>query len=502
MAKITLELGAKFAEAQSGTDNLIASQQKLLDSTNQVKQSQQEVGRSLEDSQRKAAQQYVIAQANLRGLRDEYVKLIAHISTLKDTTTSEAKTLIESATKKSDAIKKLIEQNKDLKKAASEATGVQKDGQDGAKKKVEDTTNEIKKLRAEYLQLLSEAQLAGGAQTEAGRQALQKAGELLNKINDLKQATKAYGSETKAFDTAAAGFSLITNAAQGLIGIQALLGDDTVDYTKQLKELNAMMALNQSLTSITNALQAKSPLILGANTIATNIQTAAQQAYNIVVGESVGATKAFRLALAGTGIGLVVIGLIAAAEAFGKYRDEAAKAAEASKKEMEFAKMRADIYKQGAEDSAKEVAHIQALAIAFQNEKLPREERIKALREYNKIASEGNRIAETQLDNSALIQDALKRETELLIAKATVQAAEQELQNRIQKALSDQIEAERNLSAAREQAAKNAIGNTSVIDIDPALREKQKKQFEELNNLSVKVNEKALSDAKENLYIS
>ena len=68
MAKITLELGAKFAEAQSGTDNLIASQQKLLDSTNQVKQSQQEAGRSLEDSQRKAAQQYVIAQANLRGL--------------------------------------------------------------------------------------------------------------------------------------------------------------------------------------------------------------------------------------------------------------------------------------------------------------------------------------------------------------------------------------------------------------------------------------------------
>jgi hypothetical protein len=62
------------------------------------------------------------------------------------------------------------------------------------------------------------------------------------------------------------------------------------------------MALLQGVTAITNVLQKESALRLA-------IATTAQTAYTAVVGASSGAMKIFRLALASTGIGALVVGL-------------------------------------------------------------------------------------------------------------------------------------------------------------------------------------------------
>jgi hypothetical protein len=62
------------------------------------------------------------------------------------------------------------------------------------------------------------------------------------------------------------------------------------------------MALLQGVTAITNVLQKESALRLA-------IATTAQTAYTAVVGTSTGAMKLFRLALASTGIGALVVGL-------------------------------------------------------------------------------------------------------------------------------------------------------------------------------------------------
>lgn len=388
MAKTVLDLTAKYNEALAATETVIDSEKKLLETTKQVKQVQQDAGKAAEESQKKAAQAAV------------------------------------------------------------------------------NTSNALKDLQKQYKQLMGEAVAAGGAQTEAGRKALSAAGELLDKIGDIKAATRAYASDTQLFDTAAGGINLVTGSYQGLLGIQSLLGDDTKDYQEQLVKLNAIMGINQAATQIQNTLQKESAFMRGLDSAATGIQTVAQKAYNVVVGESVGATKAFRLALAGTGIGLVVIGLLAAVDAFSKYRTESAKAA---KQAAEDAALRKEISESAAQSASAEIANIRVLARAIQDEKLPREERLKALREYNKVADSANQISDKEISNSKLVQAAIERETNLIIARATVKAAEEQLQKRIGDALVKQIaateaqrEAENNLNAVKERQntlQKEQLGN-------------------------------------------
>jgi hypothetical protein len=67
--------------------------------------------------------------------------------------------------------------------------------------------------------------------------------------------------------------------------------------------------------------QQLSSLIKEESAVKTAVLTGATAAYNVVVGTSTGALKAFRLALAATGVGLLVVGLIALIENFDKIKD-------------------------------------------------------------------------------------------------------------------------------------------------------------------------------------
>lgn len=91
----------------------------------------------------------------------------------------------------------------------------------------------------------------------------------------------------------AAGFTL----AQGAT---ALFGAENESAEKVIQKVTGGMAVLQSLQEI--QIQLKT-----IDTTATGKQTAAQAAYSLVVGTSTGALKIFRIALAATGIGLIVI---------------------------------------------------------------------------------------------------------------------------------------------------------------------------------------------------
>lgn len=95
----------------------------------------------------------------------------------------------------------------------------------------------------------------------------------------------------------AAGFTL----AQGAT---ALFGAENESAEKVIQKVTGGMAVLQSLQEI--QIQLKT-----IDTTATGKQTAAQAAYSLVVGTSTGALKIFRIALAATGIGLIIILLAA-----------------------------------------------------------------------------------------------------------------------------------------------------------------------------------------------
>lgn len=128
-------------------------------------------------------------------------------------------------------------------------------------------------------------------------------GEGVDALNDINDAIKLAASDTGAIDR-------LVNAAQGIAGAfsiaegaSTLLGGSTEDLQKQMVKLQAIMAVVNGLQAIQNELKNKDSLL-------TKAQTAAQILYSKVVGQSTGAVKNLRLALAGLASATIIGGLV------------------------------------------------------------------------------------------------------------------------------------------------------------------------------------------------
>lgn len=173
----------------------------------------------------------------------------------------------------------------------------------------EEKTVSLKSQLRQMIAALAQMKVEGKDNTEAYRTLAKQAGELKDTIADANQEVKNFGSDTSTFDGligvvqgVAGGFAVVQGAA-------ALFGDESEELQKTLLRVNAAMAILQGLQQIQTVLQKESAAAIFANTIATRAQTAAQAALAFVVGGTTGALKVFRLALAATGVGLLVIGL-------------------------------------------------------------------------------------------------------------------------------------------------------------------------------------------------
>ena len=129
-----------------------------------------------------------------------------------------------------------------------------------------------------------------------------KAGDLSDQIGDINQEIKSLGSDTRGIDNVVRGATLMANGFQLATGVQALLGKENKALSEGLLKLNGIMAVTQSIQQIGNELTREDSIVKQAATKATAL-------YNLVVGQSTGALKFFRLALAATGIGLAVVAI-------------------------------------------------------------------------------------------------------------------------------------------------------------------------------------------------
>ena len=138
-------------------------------------------------------------------------------------------------------------------------------------------------------------------------------GELKDSMGDAQQAINVLSSDTFKLDAALQGIQVGAAGFQILQGAAALAGDENEDLQKTLVKLNAVMAITQGLQEIQNALQKQTALSLGLN-------IAAQKTYALVVGNSTGALKAFRIAFAATGIGLAALAIAALVQNWDKLK--------------------------------------------------------------------------------------------------------------------------------------------------------------------------------------
>lgn len=192
------------------------------------------------------------------------------------------------------SIDKLMEGYKQLGKAATGAFGGE--AIKGAAKQAESFRTQLRVSRDELTRLLQ----TGKATTSEIYNMARGAGQLKDSVKDAQQVISVLSSDTFKFDAALQGLQVGAAGFQVLSGSAALFGSESEDLQKTLVKLNAVMAITSGLQQIVNLGQKESAFRLG-------LSVAAQRAYTVVVGESVGITKAFKIALASTGIGALIL---------------------------------------------------------------------------------------------------------------------------------------------------------------------------------------------------
>lgn len=222
---------------------------------------------------------------------------------------------VKSAQKASD---KIATEFKDAAKSAAAAFsgGEVKKALDSNSTAIEKLAKSGKSLTGQLRGLKQELTLLeqqGKDNTKEFTQLLIAAAKLEDQIGDTRARVRILAADTFKFDAAvqatqglAAGFEVAQGAA-------ALFGNESEDLQKAILKVQGAIAVANGVQQIAN-------LLLEESAIKTAVLTAKQAIYTTVVGTSTGALKAFRIALAATGVGALVVGLIALIENFDKVK--------------------------------------------------------------------------------------------------------------------------------------------------------------------------------------
>jgi hypothetical protein len=170
-------------------------------------------------------------------------------------------------------------------------------------------TGQLRGLKQE----LAALEAAGQEGTDAFNKLLISAAKLEDQIGDTRDRVRILASDTFKFDAAVGATQALASGFEVAQGAAALFGSESEDLQKSLLKVQAAIA-------VANGVQQIAALVTEQSAVKTAVLTAAQATYATVVGTSTGALKVFRLALAATGVGALVIGLVALYENFDKVK--------------------------------------------------------------------------------------------------------------------------------------------------------------------------------------
>lgn len=201
--------------------------------------------------------------------------------------------------------------NEELKRAKPEIDAFRKKLEEaGAKGKTATTS-----LKQELRQLTEEIAKAKASGGPIDTNMIKRAGELKDAIADANAEIKNAGSDTRNIDNVVGSISALAGGFAAVQGAAGLFTDESEELQKVLLKVNSAMALATGIQQVANAVQKEGSLAKLADVAATNIQIAVQKVYTFVTGQATAATTAFKIALATTGIGLFVVGLLAVVSA-------------------------------------------------------------------------------------------------------------------------------------------------------------------------------------------
>jgi len=182
-----------------------------------------------------------------------------------------------------------------------------------------------------------------GATSREAVNAAKKAGELKDRISDAKALTDAFNPDAK-FKALSSSLAGVAGGFSAVQGGMALLGVESENAEAALLKVQSAMALSQGAQAVGesvdsfkqlgaviknttivqglyNFVQTGSFTAITANTVATEAQAAATVASTVATTGASTALKILRVALIGTGIGAIVVGLIALYQNFDKVKN-------------------------------------------------------------------------------------------------------------------------------------------------------------------------------------
>ena len=214
----------------------------------------------------------------------------------------------------------------------------------------EKSVGSIRQQLREANQALIDAQQNFGEYSTEAVNAAKKVAELKDRVQDAAETAALFdpGQKFRAFSGAiqavAGGFA----AVQGALG---LLGVESEDLQKQLLKVQSALAFSEGLSRLTDSvkdfkrlgtvLQSFGP-IQKANAIANRLAASTMAAFGVSVNATSTAFKVLKVAIAATGIGLLVVAIGSVVEAFMSFKSAAEDAAEAQKNFNEQTKKLAD----------------------------------------------------------------------------------------------------------------------------------------------------------------
>jgi hypothetical protein len=175
-------------------------------------------------------------------------------------------------------------------------------------------TGQLRGLKQE----LAALETAGKDGTAAFQQLLITAAKLEDQIGDTRDRVRILASDTFKFDAAVGATQALASGFEVAQGAAALFGSESEDLQRALLKV-------QAATAVANGVQQIAALVTQESAVKTAVLTGAQAAYATVVGASTGALRLFKLALAGTGIGLLVLALSELVGYFMQLQSESAK---------------------------------------------------------------------------------------------------------------------------------------------------------------------------------
>jgi hypothetical protein len=257
--------------------------------------------------------------------------------------------------------------------------------------------------------------LQAGTESPIGKQALAEAGELKDRLGDLRTQIATTGQDGRALQASLQLGGGIVAGFGAVQGVMALVGSESEDLQKTLVKLQAAQAALVSIEEIRSVLEKESALRITATAIAEKARAAATAISTFATSASTTALKAFRIALIGTGIGAIVVALGFAAEKMGLFGDSTDDTTEKLKKQKEA---------QEAHNKKLE----ESLKLQVESRRLRQGGAFEAQLELEQLKAKGASITEIYLAEKNLIKQQLANLTYLKTSRGY--ALKEELEER------------------------------------------------------------------------